>query len=188
MQPRQTNIKVLVFRAFVVVAFAVLAFQTWQLQIVQGGGYVEMAEHNRFRLQTIDAPRGVIYDRQGRLLVGNVPSFTVSIVPADLPEEDQDYVFEQLSALLDIPISIHDWAGSGEDSVDHRYLTEDRDYEPEPQMMERVEEGLAALGCSKLNLQVRATNTQVVSFYKRLGYQVEERVSMAKRLSRSGDG
>ncbi|HUV74706.1 MAG TPA: penicillin-binding transpeptidase domain-containing protein, partial [Anaerolineae bacterium] len=141
MEPRQTNIKLLIFRAFVVTAFAVLAFQTWQLQIVQGDGFVEMAEHNRFRLQTIDAPRGVIYDREGRLLVGNVPSFTVSIVPADLPEEDQEYVFEQLSALLDVPISIHDQAASGADDVDQRYLTEDREYEPEPQMMERVEAG-----------------------------------------------
>jgi ribosomal protein S18 acetylase RimI-like enzyme len=55
-------------------------------------------------------------------------------------------------------------------------------------LMARVEEGLTALGCSKLNLQVRASNSQVVSFYKHLGYQVEERVSMSKRLGREGDG
>jgi penicillin-binding protein 2 len=141
MEPRQTDIRILIFKVSVVLAFAVLAFQTWQLQIVQGGEYVEMAEHNRFRLQTIDAPRGVIYDRQGRLLVGNVPSFTVSIVPADLPEEDQQYVFERLSALLDVPISSRDQAVGGADTLDRRYLSEDRDYAPEPQMMERVEAG-----------------------------------------------
>lgn len=49
-------------------------------------------------------------------------------------------------------------------------------------LMERVEEGLARLGCPKVNLQVRASNEGVVSFYKKLGYQVEERVSMGKRL------
>ena len=53
-------------------------------------------------------------------------------------------------------------------------------------LMERVERGLAGLGCPKLNLQVRANNEQVVSFYKRLGYAVEARVSMGKHLEGSG--
>jgi ribosomal protein S18 acetylase RimI-like enzyme len=49
-------------------------------------------------------------------------------------------------------------------------------------LMERVEEELTRLGCPKVNLQVRASNEEVVSFYKKLGYGVEERVSMGKRL------
>jgi ribosomal protein S18 acetylase RimI-like enzyme len=49
-------------------------------------------------------------------------------------------------------------------------------------LMRRVELGLAWMGCHKLNLQVRATNTAVVAFYQGLGYSVEERVSMGKRL------
>jgi ribosomal protein S18 acetylase RimI-like enzyme len=49
-------------------------------------------------------------------------------------------------------------------------------------LMTQVEEGLACLGCPKLNLQVRATNHEVVRFYEKLGYKVEERVSMGKRL------
>jgi ribosomal protein S18 acetylase RimI-like enzyme len=51
-------------------------------------------------------------------------------------------------------------------------------------LMEAVERGLARVGCWKLNLQVRAGNEEVISFYKHLGYAVEERVSMAKRLVR----
>jgi ribosomal protein S18 acetylase RimI-like enzyme len=47
----------------------------------------------------------------------------------------------------------------------------------------RAAEGrLHALGCRKINLQVRATNRAVVAFYERLGYAVEERVSLGKRL------
>jgi len=53
-------------------------------------------------------------------------------------------------------------------------------------LMRRVEEDLAKIGCSKLNLQVRSSNRDVVSFYKRLGYQVEGRVSMSKRLENKG--
>jgi ribosomal protein S18 acetylase RimI-like enzyme len=57
-------------------------------------------------------------------------------------------------------------------------------------LMARVEEGLRALGCPKLNLQVRSSNRQAVAFYERLGYAVEERVSMGKLLAapRRGEG
>ena len=49
-------------------------------------------------------------------------------------------------------------------------------------LMASVEQRLSDLGCPKINLQVRATNHDVVSFYERLGYAVEERISMAKRI------
>jgi len=49
-------------------------------------------------------------------------------------------------------------------------------------LMVAVEEGLAKLGCPKVNLQVRATNATVMSFYLALGYSVEERASLGKRL------
>ena len=49
-------------------------------------------------------------------------------------------------------------------------------------LMARVEDGLRAIGCPKLNLQVRGPNREAVAFYERLGYAVEERVSMGKLL------
>ena len=49
-------------------------------------------------------------------------------------------------------------------------------------LMQRVEKGLIDIGCSKLNLQVRASNKEVVEFYKNLGYDIEDRVSMGKLL------
>ena len=49
-------------------------------------------------------------------------------------------------------------------------------------MMKEVEKKLRALGCPKLNLQVRASNAGVVEFYKRLGYSTENHVSMGKLL------
>ena len=39
-----------------------------------------------------------------------------------------------------------------------------------------------SLGCVKVNLQVRATNSQVVEFYESLGFAVEDRISMGKLL------
>jgi ribosomal protein S18 acetylase RimI-like enzyme len=49
-------------------------------------------------------------------------------------------------------------------------------------LMKAVETRLAAIGCPKINLQVRADNHQVVAFYRKLGYEIEERTSMGKRL------
>jgi ribosomal protein S18 acetylase RimI-like enzyme len=52
-------------------------------------------------------------------------------------------------------------------------------------LMSQVEESLVRLGCSKLNLQVRTSDREVVAFYSKLGYETEERISMSKRLDRA---
>ena len=49
-------------------------------------------------------------------------------------------------------------------------------------LMGRMEQKLRALGCMKVNLQVVESNSGVVEFYRKLGYDVEQRVSMGKRL------
>ena len=49
-------------------------------------------------------------------------------------------------------------------------------------MMLEAERRLRDIGCTKVNLQVRSTNTGVVAFYESLGYTVEDRLSMGKRL------
>jgi len=46
-----------------------------------------------------------------------------------------------------------------------------------------AEARLRTLGCPKVNLQVRASNAGVAEFYRRLGYQVEERLSFGKGLA-----
>ena len=49
-------------------------------------------------------------------------------------------------------------------------------------LLHEAEARLLSIGCRKINLQVRATNAAVVGFYQRLGYAIEERISIAKRL------
>ena len=49
-------------------------------------------------------------------------------------------------------------------------------------MMETVEGTLLKMGCPKINLQVRETNTGVIDFYKRLGFKEDHVVSLGKRL------
>ena len=50
-------------------------------------------------------------------------------------------------------------------------------------LVRHAEAALRALGCAKVNLQINADNADVVAFYRRLGYQIEERISMGKPLA-----
>ena len=53
-------------------------------------------------------------------------------------------------------------------------------------LMDEAETRLKALGCPKINLQIRTENTGVQSFYRRLGYEPDDVVSMGKRLIADG--
>jgi ribosomal protein S18 acetylase RimI-like enzyme len=50
-------------------------------------------------------------------------------------------------------------------------------------LLAEAERRLAALGCGKVNLQIRADNAAVAAFYARHGYEAEPRISMGKRLA-----
>src|SRR5262245_3957695 len=63
-----------------VAVFTVLAMSFWFLQVVQHAKYEEMAENNHQRTLALRAPRGVLFDRNGKVLVENRHSFTISIV------------------------------------------------------------------------------------------------------------
>jgi penicillin-binding protein 2 len=95
---RLTLLKILVG-----VVTAVLVGRLWYLQMVRGESYRVLADRNRFREVDVAAPRGVIYDRNGEILARNQPSFSVVIVPADLPE-DPKAVLDRLNALLTAPV------------------------------------------------------------------------------------
>ena len=50
-------------------------------------------------------------------------------------------------------------------------------------IMETVEERIRAMGCPKINLQIRTDNLVATKFYESIGYKVEDRISMGKRLA-----
>jgi len=72
--------RLMVLRVVAVVLFALLAASFWFFQIIQHAKFQEMAENNHQRELPLRAPRGVLFDRNGRVLVENRPSFNVSIV------------------------------------------------------------------------------------------------------------
>lgn len=67
-------------QAAVMVCFAALAGGFWYFQVVEHARFEEMAENNHQRRLALRAPRGVLFDRNGHVLVENRESFTISIV------------------------------------------------------------------------------------------------------------
>ncbi|MBI4460905.1 MAG: penicillin-binding protein 2 [Acidobacteria bacterium] len=61
----------------VVLVFLFLLSGFWRLQILQADYYARLAERNHVKHLPIPAPRGRILDRQGRILAGNSPSFSI---------------------------------------------------------------------------------------------------------------
>jgi len=49
-------------------------------------------------------------------------------------------------------------------------------------LMEEAESRLGALGCPKINLQIRSSNADVMEFYKSIGFSIDDIVNMGKRL------
>ncbi len=103
----QIKLRLIIFRGLVALAFAFLAFQTWYLQTTKGEEFRLLADRNRFRTVTLEAPRGVMYDRNGIQLVRNRSTFNVTIIPAFLPDNEtaRARVFARLAELLDMPIT-----------------------------------------------------------------------------------
>ncbi len=83
----------------VLVGFAVLFSRLWFMQIVSGNDYRKKAEGNRIREISIEAPRGRILDRNGKVLVMNRQALTISVIPAEM-QDQKDVVIQRLSKLL----------------------------------------------------------------------------------------
>ena len=90
----------LTFALIIVLAVGGLTARLFYLQIVDGGRFAAQATRNRTVLEAVQSPRGLIYDRTGRALVTNVPTFAVKLRPADLPQAQRPQVVARLAALL----------------------------------------------------------------------------------------
>ncbi len=100
------NRRILILLIAALLVLGLFVLRLWDLQIVRGAEYRSQASNNRLREVSLSAPRGIVYDRNGRPLVVNAPNFEVQIIPAYLPEDPQaeHAVFQRLSQLLNMPI------------------------------------------------------------------------------------
>jgi penicillin-binding protein 2 len=99
------QIRIFLFGAVILLVFGLLTLRLYQLQILHGEHFQRQADINRFRLVSLESSRGIIYDRQGSILVRNVPRFSVTLIPAYLPDDpaEERAVFQRLGQLLSMP-------------------------------------------------------------------------------------
>ena len=103
---RRRPARFVVFGIAVVVVLSGLTLRLSSLQLAGGAaqGVAPVAPVGEARLTALEpvvSTRGLIYDRAGRPLVENVPTFTVRVRPADLPLSRRPDVVERLAGLLD---------------------------------------------------------------------------------------
>jgi penicillin-binding protein 2 len=87
---------------FILVISGGLLFRLWYLQIYKGEYYRKISERNRVRRIEIPARRGIIYDRNGEVLLGNRPFFDLVYIPQYV--KDRETTFKILSRMLHVPI------------------------------------------------------------------------------------
>jgi len=90
----------------VVGAALVLWLRVWHLQVYRGDYYRRVSENNRIRKIDIPAPRGVLFDSQGKIILGNTPSSDLIVIPQYM--KDKDKTFDVLSRLLHQPRDIYE--------------------------------------------------------------------------------
>jgi penicillin-binding protein 2 len=86
-------------------AFGVLFFRLWALQVLSGTQFLQAAQNNQLRRLPIEAPRGPIKDRRGRVLVDNANATAVIVWPADLPKKGAYAELRRLARILHVPLA-----------------------------------------------------------------------------------
>ena len=80
--------------------FGILGGRLFQLQVINGDEYAARAAAVRTVDVPLRAPRGLVFDREGRPVVVNIPSWTVKVRPADLPDAEAAGVVARVAELV----------------------------------------------------------------------------------------
>src|SRR5437667_12325557 len=93
------------FSTVMLASFVVLVTRLYEWQVTRYPELQAGAQGNAIQTVPVPAPRGVIYDRFGVELALNSPAYNVTIVPAGLPDDENQAlaVLNRLSALIDVP-------------------------------------------------------------------------------------
>ncbi|MFP5361255.1 MAG: penicillin-binding transpeptidase domain-containing protein [Thermoleophilia bacterium] len=86
----QLALRVAIFGGVALALFAVVFFRLWYLQVLSGDKYLAEASSNRVRELRIQAPRGKIVDRNGKVIVRNRQAVVVELDPARLPDAERE--------------------------------------------------------------------------------------------------
>ena len=100
----QLAVRVAIIGGIALAAFAVIFFRLWFLQVLSGDKYVAEAKGNQLREIKVQAPRGDIVDREGRVLVRNRVGEALKLTPDKLSEDvgERRELYRRLGRLLDM--------------------------------------------------------------------------------------
>ena len=83
----QAALRIAVLGGVVLLVFGALFLRLWALEVLSGHQYLRVARNNQLRTIRLEAPRGPILDRNGRVLVDNHAGTAVALWPSDLPHK-----------------------------------------------------------------------------------------------------
>ena len=81
----QFTFRVAVLGGIALVAFSIIFLRLWYVQVLSGDKYLAEAQNNQVREIRVQAPRGEIVDRNGKVLVDNRTALALQLEPQELP-------------------------------------------------------------------------------------------------------
>lgn len=142
-----------IIAAFILLVYAIFVGRLFELQITEGADLRARSERNAVRNIILEAPRGDIVDREGRVLATTRPAFGLQIMPVDL-RANREMTFAALGQLLDVdPKELDDKVGerSGRERFQPVRLADDLPYD----RLARIESHLYALPGVMTDVQPR---------------------------------
>lgn len=97
---KRAQIAIRVILAGIILLGLIVLGRLFQLQILDHDTYDPLSRENSLRQEVITPARGLIYDRDGNLLVDNEPIYSIAITPSDYDEENTSILAE----LMDVPV------------------------------------------------------------------------------------
>lgn len=91
-----------VFAGVILLALILVVLRLVQVQILQGEEFRSAAQANQIRLIPVAAPRGLIYDRNGKVVVRSRPSFVVALIPSEIKDIDSE--LKTVAQTIGVPV------------------------------------------------------------------------------------
>lgn len=85
-KPGDIKTRLYIVTGIAISLFTLLVIRLWYLQVLKGREFKELSENNRVRLVRETAPRGLVLDKTGKIIVENRPAFHLAIIPEDVKD------------------------------------------------------------------------------------------------------
>ncbi|MDD4122951.1 MAG: penicillin-binding transpeptidase domain-containing protein [Candidatus Pacebacteria bacterium] len=98
--------RTILFFTILGVLLLILFFRVFYLQTFKGSAYYALSEQNRLRYIPIRAPRGVIYDRYGNILVNNKVSLSLMYFPQEFKDNDnKEEILNEIAQIFNLDVN-----------------------------------------------------------------------------------